>query len=98
MSRDCSVEITASDNNDAENCAARDIVSRVVKALSVELPDRRLTLSARALYATTFEKNEAVMRQRINKILGDFRVDNLGSCFMVVVALDMVPVVMGVVS
>ncbi|OXU22666.1 hypothetical protein TSAR_016242 [Trichomalopsis sarcophagae] len=75
---------------------ARDTISRVVKALSLELPDKRVSLSAQALFSTRFEKNENAMRQRVHRILSNYRVDQLGSCFMVVVTVDMVSVVMEV--
>lgn len=70
----------------------------MVKALSVELPDKRLTLSARALFSTKFEKDESAMRQRLRGILSDFHLDELGNCFMVIVTVDMVSAVMEVVS
>ncbi|XP_023248636.1 ionotropic receptor 93a [Copidosoma floridanum] len=73
-----------------DDTLARDTISRVVKALSVELPDERLTLSARALFSTKFERNEVAMRQRLHKILADFRVEQLGTCFMAIVTFDMV--------
>lgn len=38
------------------------------------------------------------MRQRIHRILSNFEVDQLGSCFMVIVTVDMVTVIMEVVS
>jgi hypothetical protein len=80
------------------NCVARDTVSRVVKALSIELPEKTLTLSARALFSTKFEKDKSTMNLRVHKILSDFHVDQLGSCFMVIVTVDMVSIVMEVVS
>ncbi|XP_031786808.1 ionotropic receptor 93a isoform X2 [Nasonia vitripennis] len=73
---------------------ARDTISRVVKALSLELPDKRVSLSAQALFSTRFEKNENAMRQRVHRILSNYHVDQLGSCFMVVVTVDMVSIVM----
>ncbi|XP_011501036.1 PREDICTED: glutamate receptor ionotropic, delta-1, partial [Ceratosolen solmsi marchali] len=77
-------------------CAARDTISRVVKALSVELSDKRLKLSTRALFSTKFEKDKSTMKLRIHKILSDVHVDQLGNCFMVIVTIDMVSTIMEV--
>ncbi|CAB0040639.1 unnamed protein product [Trichogramma brassicae] len=74
----------------------RDMISRVVKALSIELPNRDLTLSARALFSTKYERDEAAMLKLLHETLSNFRLDELGSCFMVIVSVDMIEAVLRV--
>ncbi|XP_058800210.1 ionotropic receptor 93a [Phymastichus coffea] len=74
----------------------RDMISRVVKALSVELPNKRLLLSTRAIFSVHYDKSDSVMKQRIHNMLADFHVEQLGSCFMVIISIDMVPTMMEV--
>ncbi|XP_023313506.1 ionotropic receptor 93a [Trichogramma pretiosum] len=74
----------------------RDMISRVVKALSIELPNRDLTLSARALFSTKYERDEAAMLKLLHETLANFRLDELGSCFMVIVSVDMIEAVLRV--
>lgn len=78
--------------------ADQDAISQMIEALSIELPDQRSTLSARALFSTKYEKNTDLVYQSIYKILFDFHVEQLGSCFMIVVNIDIVPIVLRVVS
>ena len=68
----------------------RDSIIRVLKALSMELPNKKVTLTSRSLFAIKNEKDDRAMKQEIIKTLTNFPVNQLGNCFMVIVSADMV--------
>ncbi|XP_020712212.2 ionotropic receptor 93a [Athalia rosae] len=74
----------------------RDTISRVLIALSTELPDSGLTPATRSVYAIKKTKSDRARRQEILRILSDFPIERLGGCFLVIVTIEMVGVVMEV--
>ncbi|XP_046750223.1 uncharacterized protein LOC124413578 [Diprion similis] len=74
----------------------RDTISRVMIALSVELLDSQLVPTTRSIFTIKEAKSERGKRQEVLKILSSFPEERLGSCFLVIVTIDMVGVIMEV--
>ncbi|XP_046624536.1 uncharacterized protein LOC124307152 [Neodiprion virginianus] len=74
----------------------RDTISRVMIALSVELLDSRLVPTTRSIFTIKEAKSDRGKRQEVLKILSSFSEERLGSCFLVIVTIDMVGLIMEV--
>lgn len=77
---------------------ARDTISKVVKALSIELPDKKLSLSSRTIFSLKLDKEDNTVRKELYKTLSDFDEDKLGNKFVVIINAESVVSVMEVVS
>ncbi|XP_017792932.1 PREDICTED: glutamate receptor ionotropic, delta-2 [Habropoda laboriosa] len=74
----------------------RDTISRVIKAISDNLPNRKLNLVSRSIFTLKHDDTERSRKNSVRKILHDFHVDQLGHCFLVIATADMVADVMDV--
>nr|QHN69192.1 ionotropic receptor 11 [Sirex nitobei] len=73
-----------------------DTMSKVLIALSSELPDNRLFPVSTSLFTIKREKSDWSRRQQVLRTLSSFHIEQLGNCFLVFITIDMVGVVMEV--
>ncbi|KAL6263497.1 hypothetical protein P5V15_006288 [Pogonomyrmex californicus] len=66
----------------------RDTINRVTKAISRSLPNKNFNLVSRALFAFKHADSERSRRYYIKHVLENYRVDQLGRCFLVIVTID----------
>lgn len=75
----------------------RDTISRVTKAISTALPNKRFNIVSRTLFAFKHADSERNRRHYIRDVLENFHVDQLGKYFLVIVTIDAAADVMEVV-
>ncbi|XP_051164696.1 ionotropic receptor 93a [Leptopilina boulardi] len=68
----------------------RDTISKVLKSLSIQLPNKKLKQASRSLFSIKYDKDDHIMRNQIRKTFSNYRFEKLGNCFMVIVKVDMV--------
>ncbi|EFN86026.1 Glutamate receptor delta-2 subunit [Harpegnathos saltator] len=66
----------------------RDTISRVTKAVSTPLPNKKFNMVSRSLFAFKHANSERSKKYYIKEILEKFHVDQLGKCFLVIVTTD----------
>nr|XP_034179469.1 ionotropic receptor 93a-like isoform X2 [Osmia lignaria]XP_034179470.1 ionotropic receptor 93a-like isoform X2 [Osmia lignaria] len=74
----------------------RDSIGRVMRAISDKLPNRQLSLVSRAIFTLRHNDRERERKNSVKKVLDDLHVDQLGRCFLVIAAVDIVADVMAV--
>ncbi|CAL7938576.1 unnamed protein product [Xylocopa violacea] len=74
----------------------RDTIGRVARAISDDLPNERSNLISRSMFTLKHEDTERRRKSSVKNVLGDFRVEQLGNCFLVIATVDMVADVMDV--
>ncbi|KAK2575942.1 hypothetical protein KPH14_007304 [Odynerus spinipes] len=74
----------------------REKISDVVRAITDDLPNKMSNVASRSIFAFKRVASEWVRRQHIRDILGSFRVEQLGNCFLVIVTVDTIADVMEV--
>lgn len=75
----------------------RDTISRVLKAISNKLPNKRMNLISRSIFSLRHGNTGSERKSSVKKTLNDFHVEQLGHCFLVIATVDMVADVMSVV-
>ncbi|XP_076651173.1 ionotropic receptor 93a [Halictus rubicundus] len=74
----------------------RDMVSRVMKAISDKLPTKHVNLISRSIFTLKQNETDRARKALVHNTLSDFHVDQLGHCFLVIATIDIVPDVMEV--
>ncbi|XP_016772034.2 ionotropic receptor 93a isoform X5 [Apis mellifera] len=74
----------------------RDTISRVLKAISNKLPNKRMNLISRSIFSLRYGNTGSGRKSSVKKMLNDFHVEQLGHCFLVIATVDMVADVMSV--
>lgn len=72
----------------------RDTISRVLKAISNKLPNKRMNLISRSIFSLRHGNTGSGRKSSVKKMLNDFHVEQLGHCFLVIATVDMVADVM----
>ncbi|KAG7190375.1 hypothetical protein KM043_006484 [Ampulex compressa] len=67
----------------------RDMIGRVMRAISNELPHKQFNLITRALFTLRHGETERSRKRYIRMVLEDFHVEQLGNCFLVIATVDM---------
>lgn len=68
-----------------------------MKAISDKLPNKGLNLISRSIFSLRHDDDERGRKNSALSVLSDFRVDQLGHCFLVIATIDMIADVMEVV-
>lgn len=68
-----------------------------MKAISDKLPNKSLNLISRSIFTLKHDDDQIIRKGSVKSVLSDFRVEQLGHCFLVIATVDMVADVMEVV-
>ncbi|XP_076295813.1 ionotropic receptor 93a [Lasioglossum baleicum] len=74
----------------------RDMVSRVMMAISDKLPTKHVNLISRSIFTLKQNETDRARKALVHNTLSDFHVDQLGHCFLVIATTEIVPDVMDV--
>nr|XP_033341070.1 ionotropic receptor 93a-like [Megalopta genalis] len=72
----------------------RDMISRVLKAISDKMLHKHVNLVSRSIFTLKQNETDRVRKTLVRNTLSDFHVDQLGHCFLVIATVEIVPDVM----